>query len=248
MTASRCTLIALASVLCLAIATAINAQSATAPSQPQTQATPAAGTFPIGGVDVALPAPQTGFVEAGPEKRSLFQVFVPLGAQLVAAFASPQFLAALTPNQDISPASYALVLVPRVSENEDTSPDEFKAALGATIAPMGYSLDSIHAETDAEFNQRLQKLGLDKTGTKLEGTILLGCFFYQPDAIVIGLLTPANYESITVAGAMSMTILNVHKRTVFAYLYNNDYKDQNTVVGLRKASIDWTEAILAANK
>ena len=129
-----------------------------------------------------------------------------------------------------------------------STPADFKAALGATIAGFGYSLDSIHAETEAELNQRMQKLGLDKAGTKLVGTIQLGCFFYQPDAIAIGLLTPANLDNPTVVGAMSMMILNVHKRAVFAYLYNNDFKDQNTVIGLRKASIDWTEAILAANK
>ena len=244
---SRRTLIALASVLCLGIAPAINAQSATAPSQPQNQAAPAAGTFPIGGVNVAFPAPQIGFVEAGPEKRSLFEVFAPPGARLVAAFAPPQTLAALAPDKDISPASYALVLVPRVSENDDTTPDDFKAALGATIAPLGYSLDSIHGETEAELNQRLQKLGLDKAGTKLVGIIPLGCFFYEPDATVLGSLTPANYENPTVAGAMSMMILNLHNRFVFAYLYS-EYKDQNTVISLRKASIDWTEAILAANK
>jgi hypothetical protein len=247
MFASQRALIALASALCLAIAPAINAQSATAPSQPQNQATPAAATFRIGGVDVALPAPQTGFVEAGPQKRPLFEVFIPPTAQLLAAFASPQTLAALAPDKDISPANYALVFVIRPSQSEDTSPDDFKAASGAFGAPLGYSADSLHQETEAEFNRRLQTLGLDKTGAKLEGTIPLGCFLSQPDATVLGALTPANLESTTVVGAISMIILNVHKRLVFAYLYNK-YEDRNTVIGLRKASIDWTEAILAANK
>jgi hypothetical protein len=247
MFASQRALIALASALCLAIAPAINAQSATAPSQPQNQATPAAATFRIGGVDVAIPAPQIGFVEAGPQKRSLFDVFIPLSTELVAAFASPQTLAALAPDKDVSPANYALVFVIRRSESEDTSPDDFKAASDAFSAPLGYPAGSIHQETEAELNQRLQKLGLDKTGVKLQGLISLGCFISQPDAMVIGSLTPANMESATVAGAMSMIILNVHKRLVFAYLYS-EYKDRNTVIGMRKASIDWTQAILAANK
>jgi hypothetical protein len=247
MFASQRALIALASALCLAIAPAINAQSATDPSQPQNTAMPAAATFRIGGVDVALPAPQIGFVEAGPQKRSLFGVFVPLTADLVAAFASPQTLAALAPDKDISPANYALVFVRRLSESEDTSPDDFKAASDAFSAPLGYPAGSIHQETEAEFNRRLQTLGLDKTGVKLEGLISLGCFISQPDATVIGTLTPANMESATVAGGLSVIILNVHKRLVFAYLYS-EYKDQNTVIGMRKASIDWTEAILAANK
>ena len=58
--------------------------------------------------------------------------------------------------------------------------------------------------------------------------------------------------SLSMAGAnmkmcMGCALMRVKNRLLFVYLYS-EYKDEDTIKLLRKATEDWADAILKANK
>jgi hypothetical protein len=174
-------------------------------------------------------------------------VAVPDSNRLIAAFLLTQDLPRLTKGSD-NPVltKYALVEVPRAGEYSDMEVSDFKEMTDSASQELGAAMNSSFSETEDEFNRRLKDLNVNAT-VSLGKPVQLGALFAKTDAFGFGLITQVTVGSTSTDMAMAAAIIRVKKRVLFAYLYA-EYKNDDTVKFLRKASEDWADAILKANQ
>lgn len=201
--------------------------------------------FLVGGIHVALPAPGSEFTEVGDELRStVFELFVPTSNRLVSAYALSKELP-LTSTPANAPLIYAMVEVPRRAEYWNCTSEEFVRAVGQIMEQMAESAggmpSDIKQETQDEINHTLKSLDLGKMD--VGKTKMLGRFFSKTDADGLGMIAAVKYGNQLNTIAMSMALLRLKEKVLFAYLYV-PYKDANTILWLKHASESWADALL----
>jgi hypothetical protein len=231
-------------IFLLVCAGTCSAQTATNTTAPTPTPPP---TYKAGGTPIVIPTPTTDLVEVGDEGRGVMEVAVPDSNRLIAAFLLTQDLPRLTKGSD-NPVltKYALVEVPRAGEYSDMEVSDFKEMTDSASQELGAAMNSSFSETEDEFNRRLKDLNVNAT-VSLGKPVQLGALFAKTDAFGFGLITQVTVGSTSTDMAMAAAIIRVKKRVLFAYLYA-EYKNDDTVKFLRKASEDWADAILKANQ
>ena len=203
-------------------------------------------TYRAGGKQFALPAPSSDLVEGGPDNRIVMENFVPDNNRLVAAFATPEDLAALRAGSK-KLTKYAMVEVPRKGEFAEFSAGDFKDLADGAAQQIGVAMDSAVSEGEETFNRRMKSLELDNLTVKLDKPVQLGTLFSRSDAIGFGMILPVTVAGTTTRMIAGVIFLRVKNRVLFAYLYGS-YKDESSAQWIRKASENWADAILKANQ
>jgi len=143
-------------------------------------------------------------------------------------------------------SKYSLVEVPRRGEFVDFGANDFKDMADGASQGVSDVLNSSVKETEEEFNRRMKSLDLDNVKIGLDKPVQLGTFFSKPDAYGLGIAMPVTVNGTTTKMVAGIILLRVKDRAMFAYLYAV-YKDQDTLIWLRKTTQDWADAILKAN-
>jgi hypothetical protein len=214
--------------------------------QAKAQAAPSgAPSYPVGGVPVAVPVPPgTGMVELA-DYRVKYEVVTPDSNRLVAAFVSEGDVAKVRNGGTGGIHPYALVEVLRAAEFSDVSASDFKDLVDSASNQIGAVIDSTYKESEAAFNQRMKALN-QNTQETLGKPVMLGTFFYKPDAYSFGMLAPVTVNGTTIKMVVGTVLLRARNRVLFAYFYEI-YKDDQTPAQVRAVSEQWADAILAAN-
>jgi hypothetical protein len=219
----------------------LTAQDKTTPA-PKAAETP---TYRAGGTPIAIPPP-AGLVEVGFDNRTIMEMFAPESNRLLAAFVLPGDLPNLRTGSSAVLSKYSLVEVPRRGEFVDFGANDFKDMADGASQGVSDVLNSSVKETEEEFNRRMKSLDLDNVKIGLDKPVQLGTFFSKPDAYGLGIAMPVTVNGTTTKMVAGIILLRVKDRAMFAYLYAV-YKDQDTLIWLRKTTQDWADAILKAN-
>lgn len=213
--------------------------------------TPAQATdvlaYRIGGTPIVIPPPTNEMVEMGQDYRVVMDVFVPEQNRLIAAFVLPNDLAIIKSGGKAVPTRYALVEVLRRGEFMDLSAKDYKDMADSLEQQFGAVLDTAVKEGEDELNRRIKAENLDDTKISLDKPVQLGGFFSKTDAYGTGIIMPVTTNGVTTKVVAGIIFLRVKNRLLFAYLYSV-YKDQETVVWMRKTTETWADAILKANQ
>jgi hypothetical protein len=218
-----------------------------AQDQPKSAAPAAPPTYRAGGLDLQLPTPSADLVEAGNDNRVALEVLAPDQNRLIAAFVTADDAPRLRTGGANMLTRYALVEVPRAAEFADLSAENFKEVTDAVDKQFSSIIDSSVKDGEDQLNRRLKSLNLDDAKVTMDKPAQLGQFFSRPDAYGLGLILPVSAQGKTVKVGAGVAILRVQNRLIYAYLYSI-YKDEDSVKWVRKATSDWADAILAANK
>ncbi len=202
-------------------------------------------TYRAGGTPLVIPPPAGDMVEVCSDNRAKFEVFVPDSNRLLAAFVLSEDLPNIR-NKNVSLSRYALVELPRSSEYTDFKASDFKEMADSASKEFGAVVNSSLKESEDEINRKIKALNED-ANVKLDHSVPLGSFFSKQDAYGCGLLMAVSMNGNNTNMIAGIILIRVKNRVVFAYLYSN-YKDQESVNWVRKASEDWADAILKANE
>ena len=206
-----------------------------------------AQTFRVGAKSIVLPSPSADLVETGPDYRVLLEPLAPTTNRLAAAFVPPDGLLSLHSGAFKPMTNYALVETFRTAEFTDIDPALFKEICDGVGQQFGDgSFDATLKDQEAEMNHKLKELNSASATVTLDKVLQLGSFFNKPNAAGFGMIMPISTKDTTVKLVTSVTVLRVHDRVLFTYLCAI-YKDENTVLALRKTAEQWADAILKAN-
>ena len=209
---------------------------------------PPVQSFTAGGIPIAIPPPTTEMTEVGYDHRAIIEIFVPANNRLIAGFVLTQDLPKITQKSDgLVMAQYALVEVPRRGEYMDCSASDFSKVTAGAREKFGDFISLSTKEVEEEFNRRLKSLDLNELKVGFGKTVQLGCLFSKQDAYGFGMITPVSIGGTTSKMGLGAAIVRAKQRLLFVYLYA-EYKSEDTVRWLRKATEDWADAILKANK
>jgi len=205
-------------------------------------------SFKAGGTSIALPSPSTEMTEVGYDNREVMEVFVPQNNRLIAGFMLTNDITRLTKkSDDLTMSKYAMVQVPRRGEYMDCGPNEFKEVTSDAKKQFGDVMNSSMKEAAEEFNRRMKSLHLNDATVSLGEPIQLGCLFSKQDAYGFGMILPVAMGGQNMKMAGGAVLMRIKQRLLFVYLYA-EYKNEETIKWIRKATEDWTDAILKANK
>jgi hypothetical protein len=205
-------------------------------------------SFKAGGTLIAIPPPIAEMREVGYDNREFMEVFVPTNNRLIAAFVMTKDLPKLTKgSDDLMMSKYAMVQVPRRGEYMDYRASDFKEMTDGAKKEFGDVMNSSMKEAEDEFNRRMKSLDLAEATVSLGKPIQLGCLFSKQDAYSFGMIMPLSMGGENMKMGMGGALMRVKQRLLFVYLYA-EYKDEETVKWLRRATEDWADAILKANK
>jgi hypothetical protein len=205
-----------------------------------------AASFRVGLKSIAIPAPSTELVETGSDYRVLLDVVTPVSNRLVAAFLLPEDLKAITTGPAF-PSRYALVQVPRPAEFATIAPGMFKEIAGSVGREFGASLEATAKEQQDELNRRLRALGSNSSTVTFDTPVMLGSFFFKPDALGFGSIVPVEANGRKTRMVMSVAVVRAQERVLLLYLFST-YIDQASVDWVRTTGEKWADAVLAANK
>jgi hypothetical protein len=230
----------------LAFATILALHTASAQSGGATPAEPTASHASIvGEVSIQIPPPAKDMIEYGPDKGRV-DSFVPPYNRLVIAFVPIEDKDAVVSVDKKAPPRLALVQVSRQYESMNISESGFRTIIGDVAKKFDTTVESYAKENEEEFNRRLKSLDIDNPKIAFEKPISLGFLFDEPNAAAFGTVLQASAGSASTKKALSVIYMRVKDRVLFAYFFM-DYKDQGTLLELRKTSEAWARAILKAN-
>ena len=211
------------------------------------RATAPARSFKAGGIPILIPPPTTSMSEVGYDNREFMEVFVPSTNRLIAAFVQTEDLPSLTSKSiQLRLSRYAMVQVPRRGEYIECGASDFRELTEGAKKRFGDLMKRSMEEADDEFNHRMKALDLDDATMSLGKPVQLGCLFSRRDAYSFGMVTPLSMGGLKTKMAMSVILMRVRERLLFAYLYA-EYENEDTVLWLRDATEDWANSILRAN-
>lgn len=191
--------------------------------------------FSIGGTPIAVPLPASEMTEVGNDNRGLMvEVLNDPKTRLVAAFVLTNDLPKLREaRHDL--LRYATVIVPRGNEFRDIDVNDFRELKQMAGQTIGKVVDTTEQASASDSEPSLSK------------PMQLGCFFSKEDAYGFGMAVSVVKGDTNRRMAIGGAMLRVKQRFFFAYLYS-EYKDEETVKWIRRATETWADAILRANK
>lgn len=207
----------------------------------------APGSFRAGTLSFTIPSPPGDLVETGSDYRVLLEPLAPAGNRLVAAFVLPDDLTLLRSGRSKPMTEYALVEIPRRAEFADVTPDFFKQVADGMAGQFGANLESQVKDTEEEINRRLKALNSSAATVSVDKPVYLGSLFSKTDACGFGATMAYSSNGTTAKMVMGLAVLRVQNRVFFVYLYRR-YEDESSLLWIRKATEQWADSILSANK
>ncbi|MFN8240232.1 MAG: hypothetical protein U0X39_05705 [Bacteroidales bacterium] len=205
-------------------------------------------SFPVGGVSVILPVPDTSFVEVGSSNRTGMEVFVPQSNRLLGAYVlKTDFPQLYKAEGNSTMERYALVEVPREAESVDCGPDDFKEVTTGATESLGPALAPAMKESEDEFNNRMKSMDISNMQVKIGEPKQLGVFYSKEDMLGMGLLVSYEIGGTPIRMAMTIMLIRAKQRLIFVYLYS-EFKSEDTIVWLRRVGEKWGDEILKANR
>ena len=201
-------------------------------------------SFKAGGTPVAIPSPTAEMSEVGYDNREIMEVSVAPENRLIAAFVPTEDLPKFTKGLD-ELTRYAMVQVPRRGEYMDCGASDFKEVTDGLKEAFGDVMSSSMKEAEDEIKRRMKSLDLDEVS--LGKPIQLGCLFSKQDAYGFAMVVPVAMGGQNMKMACGAVLMRVKQRLLFVYLYA-EYKNDETIKWIRKATEDWADAILKANR
>jgi hypothetical protein len=222
--------------LALAFVGAANAQS----TPPQ--------TFNAGGIPLVIPAPVNDMMEAGTETKKRLAALVPPSNRLLVAFIPSNPLSGADGKPTPGLTRYALAQVERAVEPMEIAPAQFAEIMGNIKAQYGTAnVSAASLPTTGQDAKRQPKPQPIDTVLGQGKSANLGGFFSKPDAYGFGVVSDAPMGPRSMKMAMGGAVIRVKKKVVFIYLFT-EYKKEDTVAWLRKATEQWADTLLAMNK
>lgn len=209
--------------------------------------TSAVTNFAAGDKQIAIPTPMTGMVEAGSEKRGVFDIAVPSGNWLLAAYVPMEVLPNLKIGSGINIEKYALVEIYRQSESIELSESDFTAVIDGAAKQLGTSLDAARKEAEDEFSRKAQNVAPNLSKVDLGEPYSLGVLFSKPETFGYGMIMPVTVNGNTTKMIASIIIMRIKGKLIFVYLYA-DYKNEETITWMHQITEKWSDAIQDANK
>lgn len=204
-------------------------------------------TVRAGGLNFVLPSPGPDLVEAGSDYRVVLEPLSPMSNRLIAAYLTPDDLHTLSEAHNLPPLRhYAVVEIPRRAEFANVTPEIFQEIVGSMGKELAGDLTGTMQEQQQEVNRRLKDLGSGSSVT-LQKPLPLGTLFSKTDECGFGMIMPVTTNAGTLKVAAGITVIRVHDRVLFAYLYT-PYKDESSVASLKSVDEHWADAILRANQ
>ncbi|HEX4996980.1 MAG TPA: hypothetical protein VFY29_02075 [Terriglobia bacterium] len=205
-------------------------------------------SYKAGKTDLAIATPVTDMVEVGYDVRERMELFVPATNRLLAAFVPARDMALLADGQP--PAGlkrYAMAQIPRQSEYVDIESREFAALVETVKAQFtGPQASDAFQSARQELNRRLKSMDVETPAPVAEPG-QLAPFFSKEDAYGFGMVSAVSIGDKTTDVAMGGAVVRLKKKVVFLYLYT-EYRQEETMTWLRRATEQWTNALLALNK
>jgi hypothetical protein len=203
-------------------------------------------SYRAGAKSLIIPPPDGDLVETGSDYRVALDALAPEGHRLIAGFILPETLEALRRGSNSPMSKYALVEVSRRAEFAVISEDILKQVVESVGSQFEVDSAKTEKETQEEINRRLKVLG-SGTSVTLDKPVQLGTMFSKPSATGFAMIMPVTASGKTTRMVASMSVLRLHDRLVFAYLYVT-YQDEDTVKWVRTKSEQWADAMLKANQ
>lgn len=203
--------------------------------------------YSIGGQSIVIPSPSSDLVEVGADSLSYFNYLTSDQNVLRAAFTLPGESPNIRAGVKLSLSKYALVEAPRAEEFTDEDTDAFQNTVKAVSEQMGSLVDTSLPEWQNELNRRLQAQAPGAGAINLSKPTILGTYFSKQDAYGFGMILQVTSDGNTKMVLTGATLLRIKNRFVFGYLYTA-YTGQESLNWMRKATENWADAILAANK
>ena len=201
-------------------------------------------SFTTGGTSIKIPPPANEFTYLGYENREIVELFIPESNRLICAFVLSSELSGLT-DDDATMSKYSLVEVPRGGEYTNFKPSDFKEVVDASKEVFD-EINSIIAESEEEFNNRMKSLDVSNLKLKLGEPIMLGTFFSRQDAYGLGMIMSVEMDGDFWKMGALIILMRVKERLLFVYLYA-EYENEDTLKWLREVGEKWSDEILKVN-
>ncbi|MBU1087768.1 MAG: hypothetical protein KKD05_09680 [Candidatus Omnitrophica bacterium] len=203
-------------------------------------------SFKAGGTLINIPAPNAELVEVGYDVREQMEIFVPGSNRLLAGYMRasdiPLFVKG---DENFVLDQYASIQVPRQGEYQDCAESDFKELVDYVKGSFSDDIDKIIQDSEAEFNQRMESMNLDKVS--IDKPIQLGTLFSKPDAYSMGMISTYSNGTKSWTLIIVTTFIRVRERLLFVYLFSS-YNNEQDIAPVRAKAEQWADAILAANK
>ncbi len=199
-------------------------------------------------MSIRIPSPTSEFREVGDDNRRFMEVFVPQNNRIISGFVLADDLSKFGKggSEPIS-TRYAMVEVLRAAEYKDCGANDFKEFVVSLKKTLGDVVEPATKDAEEEFNRRMKSLDLADAHVSIEKPILLGPLFSNPSAYSFGMVTKYSGGGVDVKMAVAATLLRVKNRLLFIYLYD-EYKNNDTIMWLRRTAEEWSDGILKENK
>ncbi|MFA6102640.1 MAG: hypothetical protein WCV67_05930 [Victivallaceae bacterium] len=194
--------------------------------------------FRIGGKIIHIPNP-AGLIEMGSARSGLAPCVIP-DNRLVAAYITPDDLKKLW-SSPLAMETYAMVQVARFREDKEYTEEQFKAdeKQMSTNLTQGDIKD-----LEKTLNDQAGKAGV--TAITLGMPVNMGCSFSQKDTFNWVMVLPVGNNENTVTMAVSCTVVRIHGRVLFLYVYSR-FDGKTTVSNLTAIAHKWADDVLKAN-
>lgn len=213
------------------------------------------GLITIGEAVITVPPP-AGFREVStlaPDVRELSENATPASNRLLGVYLSGADVMLVEKGEIPLMERYMYLQTFRATEAYPVAPEDFAALtreMRAQRQPLpGNATDGVNADLDELSRQLSSKHSLEvafETGKPVP----LGVYLDRPDALGMAMLVPyvmnvdderADYVMVT-----GINVLRLNNKLVYAYVYSL-HEDAEDVEWVRRASIEWANALQAAN-
>jgi hypothetical protein len=208
---------------------------------------PEAQSYRAGGKSIVIPPPASDLDEIGADYRVALESFVPETNRLLAGFLHPAEISGIRAGTTKQLSDYALVEIPRRAEFADVDAKLFKQISDGVAQQFGGNLDSTMKDQEEEVNRRLKAMTSTSGTISFDKPVQLGSLFSKQDACGFGMIMPISANGQSTKMAMSLLVMRVQNRVLFAYIYAA-YKDEATIQWIRSTGQQWADAILKANR
>ncbi len=199
-------------------------------------------TAKVRSVNVSIPAPAEGFVEAGNEKREYFREQA--GTRLLCAFVTAGDLQRLWKPAD-GTDRYMLVRVGRKFEGRDVGTADFERVIAALKPQLDTRINDVVKKTEEKLRSDYKELHR-REEVSIGPPVSLGAFEAK-DTYGFGVLVSGPvFLGVNRTYVSETVLIRLNKRIVYLYIYAL-YVDETSSKWARDVAESWARRILASN-
>jgi len=203
-----------------------------------TRVPPKIDGFKVGNKIINIPNP-AGLIEMGNARTGLAPCIIP-DNRLVAAYIPPDDFKKFG-SSPLTMEIYAMVQVAKSWEDKEYTEEQFKA----DEKQMSTNLTQGDIKNlEKTLNDQAGKVGV--TAITLGMPVNMGCSFSQKDAFSWSVVLPVSSNENTVTMAVSCSMVRIHGRVLFLYVYSR-LDGKATVSNLTAVAHKWADDVLKSN-